>query len=194
MAREIIYSAKVEIKGVTPMLMHKCGVIESKNTNATTDYSCEWKETVYLDSATDKVSIPAMNLEAMFRDASKGQKIGKNFMTRIVPTGVVVQEFYIPVYDPAGKEISIKDIEDKKWLFSCAVVIGKNRVNRTRACLPVGWKMGFNINVVNPLLKAEIVKNLIERAGYEVGLCDWRPGAPKPGRFGQFELVKFDVV
>ena len=194
MAREIIYSAKVEINGTSSMLMHKCGVIEAKNTSAATDYSSEWKETVYIDPLTDKVSIPAINVEAMLRDASKGQKIGKNFMTRIVPTGIMVKEFTIPVYDPNGKEISIEDIERKKWLWSCAVVIGKNRVSRTRSCLPVGWKMVFNINVVNPLLKTEIVKNLIERAGYEVGLCDWRPGAPKPGKFVQFELVKFDVV
>lgn len=194
MAREKVYEASVKIVGVTPMLMHKCGVIEKKATSSTTDYSEEWIKTVYLDQSQKYVAIPSMNLEAMFRDASKGHKIGKSFMTKIVPTGLIVNEFEIPVYDEKGKQITIEKIQSNNWLFSCAAVVQKNRVNRIRACLPPGWNMEFSITIINPILKPDVVEALAERAGYEAGLCDWRPGAPKPGKFGQFELVSFDVI
>ena len=194
MAREKVFEAQIEIVGVTPLLMHKCGVIEKKATSSATDYSEEWMATVYLDQSSENVALPSMNIEAMLRDASKGHKIGKNFMTKVVPTGIIVNEFEIPIFDNKGKSISIEKIKSNNWLFSCVAVVQKSRINRTRACLPPGWNMTFSISVLNPILKPEVVEGWIERAGYEAGIGDWRPSAPKPGKFGQFEVSKFQII
>jgi len=194
MARQTVFEAEVKIVGVTPLLMHKCGIIEKKATSSATDYSEEWMTTVYLDQSQEKVAIPSMNVEAMLRDASKGHKIGKNFMTKVVPTGIMVNEFEIPLLDEKSKPITIEKIQSNNWLFSCVAVVQKSRINRVRACLPPGWNMTFSISVLNPILKPEIVQDLLDRAGYEAGLCDWRPGAPKPGKFGQFEVEKFEIT
>ena len=192
MARETVFEAEVKIVGVTPLLMHKCGVIEKKATSSTTDYSEEWMKTVYLDQLQENVALPSMNIEAMFRDASIGHKIGKNAMAKIVPTGIIVNEFEIPVLDKKNQNITIAGIQKNNWLFSCAVVIKRDRVNRTRACIPPAWNMTFSITVLNPLLKPDIIQDLLERAGYETGLCDWRPA--KKGKFGQFEVDYFNII
>ena len=192
MARELIYTAEIGIKGTFPMLMHKCGTMEKKVQNATTDYSEEWVNTVYLGMQEKIVVYPSMNIDAMFKTAAKGQKIGKNFMTKIVPTGIVVNEFEIPVLDPNGGKITIDDIRNNEWTFTCQAIVNKSRINRTRAMFPVGWMMNWTISVYSPLLKPEIIKDLMERAGYEVGIGDWRPA--KSGKFGQFELYKFNAL
>lgn len=192
MARELIFQAGVKIVGITPLLMHKCGTIEKKASNPTTDYSEEWVSTVYLDQEQKSVAIPSMNLEAMMRDAATSHKIGKNALNKIVVTGILINEFEIPVMGPCGKPVTIDKIRDGNWLFSCAAVVQRNRITRTRACLPPGWNMTFNLSIYNPLLKPDLVEDLLSRGGYECGLCDWRPS--KKGKFGQFEVERFDIA
>ena len=194
MPRNVIYSANVTIEGLTELLMHKCGNIGGNGKVATsreTDYSEEWVETTYTNPE-GHVCLPSMNLEAMLRDASKGQKIGKHFMSKLVPTGCMVREFE-PVVTIKGKTITIDDIRKNGWIRAFpAVVVGK-RVMRIRTSLPAGWRVSFTIDVISRMLTAEVMENLMETAGYSAGLCDWRPGAPKPGKFGQFEPVRFEV-
>lgn len=194
MSRELIYSARVSIEGVTELLMHKCGDLSAgkkKTRNAETDYSDEWKKTVYL-SRDGIVVMPSMNLEAMMREASKGQKIGKNFLTRIVPTGVSVSEFEAPIL-VENKTITINDVEKNSWIRMFPVVLKGQRITRTRAAIPIGWEINFTVEVLSKILVPEIMESLLRDAGELAGLCDWRPGSPKPGKFGQFDLKEFIV-
>lgn len=194
MARELIYQAKVELEGLTPLLMHKCSNLEKTPTSPETDYSNEWRGTAYIAADGKNNAIcPAINIEAMLRDASKGQKIGKSPMTRLVPTGISVQEFEIDILSD-GKTFTLDDIEKRNWIFRCPSVVQRKRIMRVRSCIPIGWTMNFTIDVTNSLLTKEIVKDLFVRSGYMAGLMDWRPGAPKPGKFGQFDLTKFEVI
>lgn len=190
MSREIIHEAKVKLEGSTFLLHHKCGIIEKKASSATTDYSEEWKKTTYV-SKDGKVSIPSLNLEAMMRDASKGHKIAKMAMTKVMASGAEVSEFDVPLLFN-NKQITLDDISKNEWLLSCAAVVQKQRIMRVRTAIPPGWSLCFTVKIFNPLLKEDIMKDLLERAGYEVGLMDWRPGGSKPGKFGQFDLVGFE--
>lgn len=193
MPKTILYQVNVGIEGLTPLLQHKCGVIEKgKVSSPTTSYDEEWKKTVYLSMSDNVVCIPSINIEAMIRDAGRGHKVGKMTLTKILTTGTEIVEFEVPIL-VSNKQITLEDIEEKEWLFSCAACIKKDRIMRTRAMIPTGWKANFNIRVTNPLIKKDVLQDTLERAGYEQGLMDWRPGAPKPGKFGQFELYKFDV-
>jgi len=191
--RDISFTAKVELVGITPMLQHACHLDSTPSERGPEkNYAEEWAETVYLSRSGKDIVVPAMNIEAMLRDASKGHKVGKHPMTRIVPTGVVVQEFEVPVLIN-GKKISIEDIRKNNWIFAVPATIKKNKIVRIRAEMPIGWELQFSLRVLTRLITPDILSDLLERAGYEAGLGDWRPGAPKPGKFGQFEIKSFKV-
>ena len=197
MGREILWSADVEIEGITPMLMHKCGIIESGSASkADKDYSGEWKRGTYLSSNGDGcIIVPQLNLLAMVRDACKGQKIGRTAMNRVVVPGIDIpfEYFEVPVLY-RGKKITLDMVETNNWLFTCAVVVQRNRVNRVRTQLPIGWTAQWRFDIFDRRVTEDILRNLLSDAGVYAGLCDWRPGAPKPGKFGMFEVKKFEVV
>ena len=195
MAKEIQYQVNATIEGTHPLLIHKYNAdTKKKTTRAEDDYSEEWKKEVHLGMIDPYVIFPYVNIEMSLREAAKGQKIGKKYLTRILPVGIDIQEFEIPILDPDGNYIYIEDIERNDWLMTCPVVINKNRVPKTRVQLPRGWHCSFTINVLNPLITSDIMKDLIQRAGDESGLGVWRPSSPKPGKFGQFDLVEFDLA
>jgi len=185
--RTLIYTARVKIRGITPMLHHKCGLI---TTPTKPDYESEWEETTYTNSEGELV-VPALNVKACLKSGAKGIKYGKYFMTKLLPAGTSICEFEIPIIYK-GNRITLDDVRENDWLFTCSVVIGKNRVNRIRTSVPIGWEMEFSIEVYNKLIIEEKLKEVIETAGYAAGLCDWRPGTG--GEFGQFELIKFEIV
>lgn len=194
MPREIQYEANVGITGVSPMLIQKYAPPEEATVrSSTTDFSNEWKKCVHLDFEENKyLVLPNINLEMSIREAAKGKKVGKNFLTKVVPTGLSIDEFQIPILDDKGDNLTIDDLEERGWTLTCPVVIGKNRVMKTRACI-MKWQLGFNIKVMSPLLTSAIVEDLINEAGYCSGLGVWRPSSPKPGKYGQFDLTKFEV-
>jgi hypothetical protein len=184
---------EVELTGITPLLMHAGGTIESSVSVAGADYADEWRKTVYLDQTKTHLVIPSMNIEAMFRDASKGKRIGSSVLTRVVPVDVTVIDFEVPILVD-GSKVTPDDIEANEWILTCAAVIKKNRIMRSRARLPIGWQLQFIANIrEGSILKTDVFKGILEAGGKSAGLCDWRPSAPKSGKFGQFELTKFVV-
>ncbi len=59
------------------------------------------------------------------------------------------------------------------------------------------WKCLIELEVDGDLLKAEDVLNLVNRAGFGVGICEWRP--EKNGEYGRFEAdpdvpLRFETV
>jgi len=189
MAREIQYEAEVVIEGITPLLFHKYVLEKTKSKNAETSYEDEWKNTVYINS--EGVYIPNLVVKASLKSAAKNNKIGKYFMTKMVPTGIYVEPFEISLF-VNKKTVSIQDIEDNNWIFVCPVVVGTSRIVRARSMIPAGWKAKFNLKVCNSLLTQDEVYQLVERAGYDAGLLDWRP--ERSGDYGQFEVVSFDIL
>lgn len=196
--RELIYSAKVAIEGVTELLMHryvldeiKRGKKNSKITNPETSYEDEWIKGTYL-TPEGLVCIPSMMIEAMLRNASIGQKVGKHFLSKIIPTGCSVREFE-PLVTINGNTITIDDIRENDWKLTFPVVVKTSRVSRTRTALPPGWRLDFHVDIISKLLKVDVMEEIFQRAGYAAGLGDWRPSSKSPGKFGQFELIEFSV-
>lgn len=187
----MLYSVTIGLEGITQLLQHKCGLIKTGGEKAPdTDYSEEWKKTTYTNN-DGFVVIPSLNIEAMMKDAAKSHKIGKLTMRQVIASGTAIKEWE-PEVIVKGKKITIEDIESNGWRWSSAVVIKRDRVTRIRTCLPSGWQVYFTVNVYNRSITKDILGNLFKRAGYEQGLMDFRPGAKKPGKFGQFELIKFE--
>lgn len=54
------------------------------------------------------------------------------------------------------------------------------------------WRVKLTMEFDAELLRAEDVVNLINRAGYGVGICEWRP--EKGGEFGRFEVDATESV
>jgi hypothetical protein len=190
--KEVYFQAEAEIVGTHPILLHKC-VLSKANaqTGPDPDYSDEWRKTTYLDQGGEFVVIHSMMLEAMLRVSSKGHKLGKFFMSKLVPAGVEVNEFETPLLSPESKKITLQDIENKEWLFTTPVALRGKRVLRTRTCVPPGWTLKFSMSITDSILTPKSMEDLVARSGYAAGIGDWRPSAPKPGKFGQFQLTSF---
>lgn len=197
MSREIIYQAKVGLEGVTPLLHHKCANLGARGPiGPNEDYGDEWKETTYVGTHK-KVVVPALCIEAMMIAASRNYKVGKYSMAKVMATGAVIQEFEVDLLweGSKGEMFTIDDIAEREWTFTCPVVVSGKRVLRTRSCIPVGWYLGFTLDVLDTMLSEDVMRELFDRGGYIAGMLDWRPGSPKrPGKFGQFSLARFDVV
>lgn len=54
------------------------------------------------------------------------------------------------------------------------------------------WRVKLTMEFDAEMLRAEDVVNLINRAGYGVGICEWRP--EKGGEFGRFEVDASEPV
>jgi hypothetical protein len=187
--RELEYGVEVELTGITKLLMH------AYNANKTMDgrNPDEWKEEVYLSSNSSKHLVyPHWVIDAFMRNAAKGQKLAKSALNKILARGVVLTDLEVPVLVD-GKQVTIKDIEANKWLWTTTVQIGKAKVQKTRVHLPQGWSIKFRFNVIEKVLLADSLKRFFEVAGYQEGLGQWRPGSPKPGKFGQFICTRFNV-
>ena len=197
--RELFYEAEVEIEGLTPLIHHKNDVAQLKSTphDRSTDWSEEWKQTTYLsmDGGDQKYAIiPVQNMQAMLRDFGQrgGKKIGRESLKNILNGGLDIVDFEIPIHVNGGK-ITLEDIEKNKWILEAPVRIGKDRVPRSRTMLPIGWNGRFTIRITDKRLTPQLLEMYLENAGWEMGLMDWRPGAPKPGSFGRFSVKKFKV-
>lgn len=190
--KEVYFQAEAEITGTHPVLLHKCVLSkENAETGPDQDYSDEWRKATYLDQSGKFVVIHSMMLEAMLRVSATGHKMGKFFMSKLVPAGVEVNEFEVPLLSPENEQITLQDIEKEEWLFTTPVNLKGKRVLRTRTCIPPGWKLKFSMSVTNSIFTPKSIEDLVARGGYAAGLGDWRPSAPKPGKFGQFQLTSF---
>lgn len=196
--REVIKSFSIELEGITPVLLHKC-VLEKSPGDTNVGYQDEWIKTTYLDSG-GHVIWPGMNMEATILAIPRTIKL-KNQMTNktesakpILTSGVQIREFEIP-FIVKGKKIKIDDIEKNGWLFSCPAVVNRARIIRTRTCLPRGWCLAFTLDMTNPAISDEFLKETISNAGWKYGIGDCRPGSPKkPGKFGQFIIAKWEQI
>ena len=190
----------ITIRGTNALLLHKyttatvsgpkARVIKSREA---TMYDDEWIKSTYLNKE-GHVVMPSLNIIACLFDGSKGMKIGKKAITRILYTSLFVTPFE-PVVMGDEKPITINDIRKNDWLDRRGAVISGRRIDRTRTMLPLGWTLSFVISTKDSSLSKEDIKAVLENAGTSAGLGDWRPSSPKkPGPYGTFAVVSFEEV
>lgn len=183
---------KVTIAGTNQALQHKYQVATIAKPTARgqiKDYSDEWKDATYLNE-DGFVIWPWQNIMASIFDGCKGERLGKLYLTRLVYTSLrVIGDAVVKV---GGKKITLEDIKaNPLWTHQSGAVVSGRRVDRTRTMLPNGWTAEFAIHYSKPFT-ADLVKRVIENAGSNAGLGDWRPSAPKkPGAYGTFEIKGF---
>lgn len=165
-----------------------------------------WFGRLYHDGA--RIAVPADNLMACLRDAGKKVKHGRGSAKEISQSAVWIDEEFLPVVfgDNAGpaeigslqKLVGVNKFDQhlaaaKKLGFRLFMKrakpsgMGSGKHVRIRPVFD-RWRLNGTLEVTDDdALPMKTLLQLFDIAGRRVGLCDWRPGAPKsPGRFGMF--------
>lgn len=188
------YRVDVTVEGIAPLMQHRFGEAaiqdaqSTKKASGEKDYSEEWRDTIYV-LPNQEIYEPAMHLEAAMVKAAVNFKIrgkrGKTYKDLVkaavyvepdrIPTGIKVPEK--PTYNP----------EEPFYIDLRPVKVQRARVMRSRGALAKGWKLNFDILVIDDQLPATVLKEILDEAGRAVGIGDYRP------RFGRFIVTKFEV-
>jgi len=147
--------------------------VSGKRKKTDDDYAAmariEWEAGLYLDKQ-ERVVWPGINLERMILDAAKKVKLGVLVKSAlIVPSDAILEADYP------------KDLEKRfeSCRISSKVRVGQASIMRTRPIFE-NWGLTFGILYNEDLINRRDLEQILEIAGAQVGLGDWRP------RFGRF--------
>lgn len=174
---------KVELKGVTPLLMNNPQSMidkaqgEMKQITAKYDLEQDAKKLAY-KTKSGELYIPATAIKGCLIGGASYRKFGKHTAKPILSAGV----FIVPDQVLLGTKKYELDIR--------TVVIQRQRVVKARPTIK-DWKVSFELNYDETLINdgESMIKPILEDAGKRVGLLDFRP--QKLGSFGTFEVTKW---
>lgn len=170
----------VTIEGTTPILLHNpagmgrgtAGKTAIPTPEVEAEASCYW-----LDEKKAALAYPADNLKCAMIQTAPQYKAGKQRLTPFVAGSIYIEppmlSFGTPKYE----------IDTRR-----AVVV-RQGILRSRARIPKGWRLTFDILVDDdfPVKELEVLKTILEEAGRRVGVGDYRPA--RKGWFGKFKVV-----
>lgn len=134
----------------------------------------EWFGSLYIGADEKTVVVPGEMIEAMVIEASKKQRLGKEFKAAIMCDGAWPLEFSGP-----------KDLEklyaDGRFVDRRAVKVQMSRVIRTRPVFPE-WSLKIVVHYLASMVNKSAVVEAIQHAGKFVGLAEMRP------RYGRFDV------
>jgi len=207
---------EVELKGVTPLLMHQDNILWGERVRAWTkdpankkmstagdDRTPAWTWIGYVYHADEHVCVDADNLMAMLRDAGKKCPAarGKGSLKAATQSGIVVDQIGWPIVTTKGlvswdkiKSMSDEsDFEKHEKLaeslgFELFVKRAKIGTSKHVRVRPrfFDWSVKGSITVLDESLSPSIIQTVFDQGGRFVGLCDWRPGSMASGRYGMF--------
>lgn len=100
--------------------------------------------------------------------AGKGRKINKVAVSMLVPTCVFTKTDRFPILDKKGKPVTEYEV------FVKPVHVGKGRILRGRPMIR-DWNVPIEISIDTETINAEIIDQLLERAGLIGGWGDYAP-------------------
>jgi hypothetical protein len=189
-----MYTISVHVQGTAPLMQHRFPIPDlddmSKGGTKVTgakDYTQEWREYFYA-TKDGEIYQPAAHFEAAmvkaavnFRITGKGRKTYKDLFRAAV--------FVTPEQIPHGVKVPDEldtDADKTLYLDMRPVVVVRARVVRIRPTFKAGWKLNFQIEVIDDQIAPELVNDVLLLAGKSVGIGDFRP------KFGRFMVTKFD--
>jgi hypothetical protein len=190
-------TVNVEIKGVTPLLIHRFG--EEAETNGkdgtrgiilkTEDPRVQAEKAAYI--ARDGTyyfnafSIPACMGNAGVNHKIKGTRKSLRF---VVPSAVRLTSDAITILDGNGGKPAKKFEIDSRPV---TIPSTKGKIMRHRPRFNE-WSAKFDLGVNEKLLPVSMAHQLLNEAGESIGIGDFRP--EKRGPFGTFRVTKFEEV
>ena len=191
-----MYSVNVQVEGIAPLMQHRYPLPDfadlskgGKKKTGETDYSQEWREYLYADSEGN-IYQPATHFDGAMVKASSGYKVqgarGKTYKDLF--KGNVFTSPDAILHGMKVPDELDADGDKPLYLDVRPVVIQRARVVRIRPCFKPGWKLEFEIQVLDDQLPKNVLLDVLTMAGKTVGIGDFRP------RFGRFMVTKFDVT
>jgi len=182
----------LKLTGVTPLIVHSGQLadplnkfskaikqVSSKRKKVDADYEemarLEFLGGLYLKES--RPCMPSVALEAMMISAAKKVKRGMDFKS-----GLMIDDSPFIEYDGPLDPNALW--EDERFRIVAGVKVGQARVMRTRPQFQ-DWSLQFTCSYIDQLLDRRTVEEVAVIAGWQIGLCEWRP------KFGRF---KVDVV
>lgn len=190
-----MYTVDVEVTGIAPLLQNQFPVptLEEMSSGGTkktgaTDYSEEWREKLYANG--HGVFQPAVHFEASmvkaavaFRVKGQGRKTYKDLFKSSV--FVTPDEILHGVDVP---EDLTTDGDEQLYIDMRPVVVQRARVIRMRPTFKSGWKLEFQIEVLDDAIPQSMAQDILAHAGKTVGIGDFRP------RMGRFNVTSWQVL
>lgn len=207
----------VTLTGETPLLLHADNIAwseklskwqkdpDNKDVSVAGDDrspAWSWMGNAYHDGGN--LCVPSDNLMTCIRDAGAKMILkGNATYKKIIPSAVVVDQAQWDIVGPKGtvswedlKPLLVEDdfsvhletVEELGFeLFCKRAKIGQSKHVRVRPRFNT-WSVSGTITVLDDELVPEsVLRKCLDIAGSRIGLCDWRPSAPKsPGSFGKF--------
>lgn len=176
---------KVEIKGITPYLMHRFGE-ETADTKTERkigkkDYEAEVEKALY-KSPDGEIYVPSMQLKGCLIEAGKQMRVvgkGKSTYSKLFGAFLLIEPDTIPMIN-------------QEWITDArAVVIQRSRIIRYRPKF-MDWSLTFTITIMDDGIAMDVVRQGLEIGGNYVGIGDFRP--QKKGTFGRFMVTSFQEV
>jgi hypothetical protein len=174
----------ITIEGVTPLLMNRPSQLDigekSKDSKRETQTPQQIAETKLYKNSEGKIYIPSTWFQGCIVEAGKQKKMMGKGSSKATYSKV------------AGSSVEINPFEidlDSKWkVFSILAVNpttkGKNVLHRPQFDK---WKVNFEVTFDEEAIETNVMKELFDIAGRNVGVGDWRPN--KRGRFGKFQTT-----
>jgi|TARA_Y100000034_G_scaffold40209_1_gene49570 hypothetical protein len=177
-------TVKVEIKGLSPLLMNSPKSMIDQMTESKLKQTTK-KIDVYKDA--DKLAykldngelyVPSEAIKGCLVRAASYKKFGKNSARPIIAGGVHITPNKIGL-GTKKYEVDVR-----------TVVIQRARVVKGRPTIE-NWKLSFDLNYNDILIgDSNEIKSILEEAGSRIGILDFRPD--KLGSFGMFEVTKWE--
>lgn len=191
-----MYSISVSVEGISPLLQHKYPLPDfdsmSKGGTVKTgekDYTKEWREYLYTD-ADGQIYQPSTHFDAAMVKAAGSFKVqgGRGKSYKALFQGNVFcspDEIYHGIQIPDELD---NDADKQLYLDVRPVVIQRARVARIRPAFKSGWKLDFEISVIDDQIPHNVVSEVLIMAGRTCGIGDFRP------KFGRFMVTQFEVM
>lgn len=196
-----IDTMKIEVVGLTPMLIHngrtanpldpyakKMKSLTSKRQKTEDDIiallDVQWESALYWNNEIG-LHMPSENLFAAFHKGAKKHKLG-----------VKVGGISFP--SPIGYPIITKNHMDFDKLkadpsnkFVKPVTIQRAK---TISCRPIlfPWELNFELEFDTSIIDPNEIKTILTTMSQRIGFGVWTPGSPKPGYHGKFLIKKID--
>jgi len=181
-----------EIRGTRPLLMHSARLADPldaisrqikaikkdrRRTEADEELAAllEWEAGLYYSDELGPY-IPSENLESMLKESARKWRKGKDIERGVmVPVDAAIQ------YDGPRALAELKELPQFRDTRSARMPSTGSRVVRCRPRFPE-WSLTFSVQFDPRIIEEQDLREIVERAGEEIGLGDWRP------RYGAFEI------
>ena len=170
------------------------------------DRSPAWTWQTYLYHDGTHLTVPADNLMVALRKAGADMKLkGQKTFKALTQTAILPEAEHFPIL-VGGKPVplaAVQEIADDATfrqhaeavkplgftLFVKRAKVGQSKHVRVRPRFDE-WSIKGVLRTTSDAINEDALRQLLEIAGNEAGLCDWRPSSPKsPGSFGRFDAT-----